>query len=139
MAAEVLEYVQALPGPQSHLVYVQEFIAKPGRDIRAIVVGGEMLGAVYRIADGTRTNVALGARTQRCRPTGDITKLAAAAAAATATDIAAVDLIEDADGRLLVLEVNHRVEFSGFQAAMGDHVDVAGRIADYLLRRAEQW
>jgi [lysine-biosynthesis-protein LysW]---L-2-aminoadipate ligase len=139
MAEEVLEYVQALPGPQSHLVYIQEFIAKPGRDIRAIVVGGEMLGAVYRIADGTRTNVARGARTQRCPQTADMTKLAAAAAAATATDVAAVDLIEDTDGRLLVLEVNHRVEFSGFQDAMGGHVDVAERIADYLLRRAEQW
>ena len=139
MAEEVLEYVKALPGPQSHLVYVQEFIAKPGRDIRAIVLGGELLGAVYRIADGIRTNVARGASTQPCQESAEITKLAVAAAAATGTDIAAVDLIEDADGRLLILEVNHRVEFSGFQQAMGDRVDVADRIAGYLIGRAERW
>ena len=35
-AAEgVFEYAAALPGPQSHLLYVQELIAKPGRDVRA--------------------------------------------------------------------------------------------------------
>jgi [lysine-biosynthesis-protein LysW]---L-2-aminoadipate ligase len=139
MAEEVLDYVRALPGPQSHLVYVQELIAKPGRDIRAIVVGGELLGAVYRVADGTRTNVARGARTQPCPESAEVTKLAVAAAAATGADIAAVDLIEDAGGRLLLLEVNHRVEFSGFQEAAGDRVDVAGRIAEYLAERSARW
>jgi [lysine-biosynthesis-protein LysW]--L-2-aminoadipate ligase len=138
-AESVFEYAAALPGPQSHLIYVQELIAKPGRDVRAIVVGGELLGAMYRIAAGTRTNVALGARTEPCPETAEIAKLAVAAAAATAADIAAVDLVEDTDGQILVLEVNHRVEFSGFQAAMGDRVDVAGRIVDYLLTRTAQW
>lgn len=139
MAEDVFEYISAQPGPQSHLVYVQELIPKPGRDIRAIVVGGELLGAEYRIAEGTRTNVARGARTQLCPETAELSKLAVAAAAATEADIAAVDLIEDTGGRLLVLEVNHRAEFSGFQAALGDRVDVAGRIVDYLLERAAQW
>lgn len=139
MAEDLFEYVSAQPGPQSHLVYVQELISKPGRDIRAIVVGGELLGAEYRIAAGTKTNVARGARVQQCPETAELTKLAVAAAAATGADIAAVDLIEDTDGKLLVLEVNHRAEFSGFQAALGDRVDVAGRIVDYLLERAAQW
>jgi [lysine-biosynthesis-protein LysW]--L-2-aminoadipate ligase len=139
MADEVFDYVRCLPGPQSHLVYVQELIAKPGRDIRAIVVGGEFLGAVYRIAEGTRTNVARGARTQPCPESAELSKLAVAAAAATGADIAAVDLIEDEDGRLLLLEVNHRAEFSGFQEAAGDQVDVAGRIVEYVGTRAAQW
>ncbi len=139
MAEDLFEYVSAQPGPQSQLVYVQELIQKPGRDIRVIVVGGEVLGAMYRIAEGTRTNVALGARVQQCPETPELTKLAVAAAVATGADIAAVDLIEDTDGRLLVLEVNHRAEFSGFQAALGDRVDVAGRIVDHLLERAARW
>lgn len=139
MAEDVFEYVKALPGPQSHLVYVQELIAKPGRDIRAIVVGGELLGASYRIAAGLRTNVARGASTQRCPETAELTKLAVAAAAAVGADIAAVDLIENEAGRLLVLEVNHRVEFSGFQAAMGDRVDVADRIVDHVVARGAEW
>ncbi|MGH3157614.1 MAG: RimK family alpha-L-glutamate ligase, partial [Streptosporangiaceae bacterium] len=125
--------------PQSRLAYLQELIVKPSRDIRAIVVGGQVLGATYRIAAGLRTNVALGARTEACEPTPEISKLATASAAAVGADIAGVDLIEDTDGRLLVLEVNHRVEFSGFQAAVGDQVDVAGRIVDHLVALAEQW
>ncbi|MEU0357521.1 RimK family alpha-L-glutamate ligase [Streptomyces cyaneofuscatus] len=137
-AEGVLEYVAALPGPQSHLGYVQELIDKPGRDIRAIVVGGELLGAVYRTGELWRTNVALGARTLPCEATPEITKLSVAAAAAVGADIAGVDLIEDADGRLLVLEVNHRVEFTGFQSALGDQVDVADRIVEHLQERAQR-
>ncbi len=139
-AAEgVFEYVAALPAPTSHLVYVQELIDKPGRDIRAIVVGGELLGAVYRSGGSggaLRTNVALGAQTRACESSPEIAKLAVAAAAAVDADIAGVDLIEDRDGRLLVLEVNHRVEFSGFQAALGDRVDVADRIVQFTAENA---
>lgn len=139
LAAEgVLEYVAALPGPQSHLGYVQELVDKPGRDIRVIVVGGDVLGAVHRSGDGWRTNVALGARTRPCEVTPEITKLSAEAVGAVGADIAGVDLIEDHDGRLLVLEVNHRVEFSGFQSAFADRVDVADRIVDHLVERAQR-
>jgi [lysine-biosynthesis-protein LysW]---L-2-aminoadipate ligase len=60
------------------------------------------------------------------------------AAAAVGADIAGVDLIEDRDGRLLVLEVNHRVEFAGFQSALADRVDVADRIVAHLLERAQR-
>lgn len=138
-AAEgVLEYVAALSGPQSHLGYVQELVDKPGRDIRAIVVGGELLGAVYRTGESVRTNVALGAQTLPCELTPEITKLSIDSAAAVGADIAGVDLIEDSDGQLLVLEVNHRVEFAGFQAAMRDRVDVADRIVEHLLERAQR-
>jgi [lysine-biosynthesis-protein LysW]--L-2-aminoadipate ligase len=138
-AAEgVFEYVAALPGPQSHLGYVQELVDKPDRDIRAIMVGGELLGAVYRVGEAWRTNVALGGRPRPCEPTPEITKLSTDAAAAVGADIAGVDLIEDRDGRLLVLEVNHRVEFSGFQAALGDRVDVADRIVEHLLERGRR-
>ncbi len=138
MASDLFEYVAALPGPQSHLVYVQELIAKPGRDIRAIVLGGELLGAIYRISDDMRTNVARGATSKPCQETPELAKLAVQAAAAVGADIAAVDLVEDGGGNLLVLEVNHRVEFSGFQRAMGDRIDVADRIVDLLISRAEQ-
>jgi [lysine-biosynthesis-protein LysW]--L-2-aminoadipate ligase len=138
-AEAVFEYISALPAPQSHLVYVQELIDKPGRDIRAIVVGGELLGAVYRTGgSGLRTNVALGAETAVCEASADIAKLAEGAAAAVDADIAGVDLIEDRDGRLLVLEVNHRVEFSGFQAALGDRVDVADRIVQHVVANAAE-
>ncbi|MGH4033420.1 RimK family alpha-L-glutamate ligase [Actinomycetota bacterium Odt1-20B] len=138
-AAEgVLEYAAALSGPQSHLGYVQELIDKPDRDIRAIVVGGDLVGAVYRTGESWRTNVALGGQARPCEPTPEITKFSVAAAAAVGADIAGVDLIEDRDGRLLVLEVNHRVEFTGFQSALAGRVDVADRIVDHLLERGQR-
>ncbi|MFF4828701.1 RimK family alpha-L-glutamate ligase [Streptomyces sp. NPDC001312] len=136
-AEGVLEYVAALPGPQSHLGYVQELIDKPGRDIRVIVVGGQVLGAVYRTGESLRTNVALGGQARPCEVTPEIGKLSVDAAAAVGADIAGVDLIEDRDGRLLVLEVNHRVEFTGFQSALADRVDVADHIVGHLLDRAQ--
>lgn len=137
-AEGLFEYVAALPGPQSHLGYVQELIEKPDRDIRVIVVGGVVLGSVYRTGESLRTNVALGGQTLPCEVTPEITKLSVDAAAAVGADIAGVDLIEDQNGRLLVLEVNHRVEFSGFQAALADRVNVADRIVDHLVERAQR-
>jgi [lysine-biosynthesis-protein LysW]---L-2-aminoadipate ligase len=134
MAATLVEYIAALPSPQSHIVYIQELIRKPGRDIRTIVVGGEVLGAIYRCGEW-RTNVARGAFSEHCELTDDIVKLSLGAADAVDADIAGIDLIEDADGRLLVLEVNYGVEFTGFQDAMGDRVDVADQIAGYMLKR----
>lgn len=135
VAATIMEYLAALPHPTSHIVYVQRLVPKPDRDIRVIVVGGEPIGAVYRRSGEWRTNVARGGVTEACPLTGEISKLARAAAEAVGADIAGVDLIEDTDGRLTVLEVNHGVEFSGFQSVWGDRIDVADAIADHLIAR----
>jgi [lysine-biosynthesis-protein LysW]---L-2-aminoadipate ligase len=128
----VTEYLAALPGPEAHLVYVQKLVVKPDRDIRVVVIGGRAVGAIYRIGPQWRTNVAQGAQAQVCPLTGEIAALAVAAADATGACIAGVDLVEDQDGQLSVLEVNHGVEFSGFQSAHGDSVDLAGEMVDYL-------
>ncbi|MEH6373558.1 RimK family alpha-L-glutamate ligase [Streptomyces sp. KLMMK] len=135
-AETVLEYVAALPSPQARIVYLQEWIAKPGRDIRVVVVGGEALAATYRRSENWRTNVARGAVSELCTLTPDIAKLAVMAAQAVEAEIAGVDLIEDETGEILVLEVNHGVEFSGLQQAVGDTVSVADRIVDHLLTKS---
>ncbi|CCH32930.1 RimK family alpha-L-glutamate ligase [Actinosynnema sp. NPDC047251] len=136
-AAAVLEYVAALPGPQSHLVYAQQFVTGPGRDIRALVLGGRVLGASHRLGAGWRANVALGARSEPCEVTAELGALALAAAAAVGAVLAGVDLVEDGAGGLHVLEVNDRVEFAGLQAALGDRVDVAAEIVDFLVAEGE--
>jgi [lysine-biosynthesis-protein LysW]---L-2-aminoadipate ligase len=141
-ARTVLEHRAALPSPQQHVIYVQELIEKPDRDIRVIVIGGEALGAIYRYSADWRTNIARNAVAKPCPLTPELTSIATAAAAAV-TDSAAgpaggilgVDLVEDPEGRLYVLEVNHTVEFQGFQSAHGDQLDVAGAIVDHLLRQ----
>jgi [lysine-biosynthesis-protein LysW]---L-2-aminoadipate ligase len=133
-AQAVMEYVAALPGPQSHVMYVQEMIQHADHDIRAIVIGGQVIGAVYRIGQW-RSNVALGAITEPCPMTPELENLARSAAQAVGAEIAGVDLLSTEHDQLTVLEVNSGVEFSGFQRALGDDVNVAERIADYLITR----
>ncbi|GAB3473998.1 RimK family alpha-L-glutamate ligase [Amycolatopsis cihanbeyliensis] len=136
MASAVLEYVAALPSPQSHVVYLQELVPKADRDIRVVVVGGTAIGAMHRRGAEWRTNVARGAVSEHCPLSRSHAELAVSAAAAVGADIAGVDLIEDEEGRVTVLEVNGQVEFRGFQEAEGSRVDVGDSIAALLIARA---
>jgi [lysine-biosynthesis-protein LysW]--L-2-aminoadipate ligase len=138
-AQAVLEHCAALPAPQAHVIYLQEYIDKPGRDLRVIVVGGRPVGAVYRSSAEWRTNVARGAETTVCPLTPALSKLATDAARAVGAEIAGVDLVETTDSRILVLEVNQGVEFTGFRRAHGDSEehDVAAAIVDLVLARTE--
>jgi [lysine-biosynthesis-protein LysW]--L-2-aminoadipate ligase len=132
-AVTALEYVAALTGPQAHLGYLQALVPSTGRDIRVIVIGGVAVGASYRSSDRWRTNVARGGQASRCPLSAELAKLAVSAAEAVGAELAGVDIIEDAEGRQLLLEVNSGVEFAGLQQAHGDSLDVAGHIADYTM------
>jgi [lysine-biosynthesis-protein LysW]---L-2-aminoadipate ligase len=131
-AQSVLEHRAALPNPQQHIVYLQEFIKKPDRDIRVLVAGDRVVGATYRHSPEWRTNAALGGHSTPCPLSPDLCEKALAAAAAVGGGLLGVDLIEGPDG-LYVLEVNHTMEFRGFQTAHGDTLDVADEIVSYLL------
>jgi [lysine-biosynthesis-protein LysW]---L-2-aminoadipate ligase len=128
-AEAILEHRQALANPQQHVFYVQQYIDCAGRDIRLVVIGDAVIGAIQRQGSGWRANTARGAEAIACRPTADAVKLALAAARATKAVFAGVDLVEDRDGRLYVLEVNHCVEFHGLESAVD--VDVAGAMVAY--------
>jgi [lysine-biosynthesis-protein LysW]--L-2-aminoadipate ligase len=134
-AEAVLEHVAALPGPQQHVVYLQELIDKPGRDIRVLVAGDEVIGATYRYGAQWRTGVARGGRSRPCPLSAELTGLALAAARAVGGGFLGVDLVEGGGGPQ-VIEVNHTPEFRGFSEAHGTAVDVAGAIVSYLLRAA---
>lgn len=114
-AAEALiEHRQALHSPTHSVFYVQEYIEKlDGRDIRAIVVGSDVVAAIYRRSSHWITNTARGAKAEPCELTPDLIKYASMAAAAVGGGMLAVDLIERPDGELLVNEVNHTMEFHG--------------------------
>ncbi|BCJ50685.1 lysine biosynthesis enzyme LysX [Actinoplanes sp. NBRC 14428] len=136
-ARAVLEHRAALPNPEAHLIYLQEYVEKPGRDIRVVVIGGRPVAAAYRVSRDWRCNVALGAETRPCPIGPELAKAATAAARAVDADLAGVDLVEREDGELLVLEVNHNVELAGAQRAAGDSVDLAGTIAALVADRYE--
>jgi RimK family alpha-L-glutamate ligase len=87
--------------------YVQRTIAPAGRrDLRGLVVGNEIAGAMERVTDSWRANVARGARPRAVELGEAESSLALAAAAALEADVAGVDLLVAPDGEIHVVEVN---------------------------------
>jgi [lysine-biosynthesis-protein LysW]--L-2-aminoadipate ligase len=133
-AEALLEHKQTLGDYQHHIYYIQEYVDKPARDIRSFVVGDETICAIYRHSDHWITNTARGGRASNCPVTSEIQELSLMAARAVGGGILAVDLLEARDGRLLVNEVNHTMEFRNSVDTTG--VDIPGRIVDYVLELA---
>jgi [lysine-biosynthesis-protein LysW]--L-2-aminoadipate ligase len=129
-AEAVFEDRSVLGSPEHSVFYVQEHVAKPGRDIRAFVVGDEVICAVYRESAHWITNTARGATTRNCPLTPEIEQLCLGSARAVGGGVLAVDLLEDAE-RLLVSEVNATMEFRNSIEVTG--VDIPGRVAGYVI------
>jgi [lysine-biosynthesis-protein LysW]--L-2-aminoadipate ligase len=130
-AEAVLEHKTTLGGYAHSVFYIQEYVDKPGRDIRTLVAGDEVIYAVYRRATHWITNTARGGEPLPCPLTPEIAGLSVAAAQAVGGGVVAVDLLETMDGRLLVNEVNHTPEFHG--AMQATEADIAGKIVEYVL------
>ena len=135
-AEAVLNHKASLGGPVHSVFYIQEYVDKPSRDIRTLVIGEKVVYAMYRRSAHWITNTARGGEALPCPLSPEIRELSLAAAQAVGGGILAVDLLETADGRLLVNEVNHTPEFHG--AAKAVDVDIVGRMADYVLAQVAQ-
>jgi RimK family alpha-L-glutamate ligase len=111
--ARALEHIARFPWFAAHGALVQELIPPRGFDLRILVAGGRVAGAVRRVAPAGewRTNVALGARREAVDPPPDACELALASAAVAGTDLVGVDLLPTAAG-WLVLELNGAVDFT---------------------------
>ncbi len=135
-AEAVLEDRATLGSWQQQIFYMQEYVDKPGRDIRAFVVGDEVICAIYRESEHWITNTARGGRASNCPVGGAVGETALRAARAVGGGILAVDLAETAEGQLLVIEVNHTMEFRNSIETTG--VNIPARIVDYVLDAAER-
>ncbi|HVO19539.1 MAG TPA: RimK family alpha-L-glutamate ligase [Anaeromyxobacter sp.] len=115
-------------------IYLQAYVAHPGRDLRAFVVGAEVRATVERQAPPGewRTNVALGASSRGVACPGEVATAALGAARALALDYAGVDLVLGPDGPT-VIEVNGNPSWQGIEEATG--LDMADAIADHVLGR----
>lgn len=130
-AEAVLEHKETLGSYQHSVYYIQEYIQKPGRDIRAMVVGDQTVCAIYRSASHWITNTARGGSGEICPITPEIHDLCIRAANAVGGGVLAIDILEDPQRGFLVNEVNHTMEFHTLAPMTG--VDVPGIMVDYAV------
>ena len=118
-----------------HLFLLQEFVPHLGWDVRVLVVGTRVFSMRRHAAPGHwRTNVSLGGRPEPFVPPADWVDLAIRAACCLETEVAGIDLLPAADGRVLVLEVNGVPGWRALEASTGH--DVTGAVAEYLIQTA---
>ncbi|MHB1005932.1 MAG: lysine biosynthesis protein LysX [Chloroflexota bacterium] len=134
-AEAVLEHKEVLGSYHHSIFYIQEYINKPQRDIRAFVVGDETICAIYRASKHWITNTARGGQATNCPITPELNELCVNAARAVGGGIVAVDLLES-DRGLLVNEVNYTMEFRNSIAPTG--VNIPAKVIDYIVQEAER-
>jgi [lysine-biosynthesis-protein LysW]--L-2-aminoadipate ligase len=132
----VLEHKSTLGSVQHSVFYIQEFIEKPGRDIRAVVIGERVLTAMYRKSEHWITNTARGGEGELCPITPEIEDLSLRAAQSVGGGVLAVDLVEHPERGLIVNEINHTMEFHTMQPLSG--IDIAGEIVSYVVSVASK-
>jgi [lysine-biosynthesis-protein LysW]--L-2-aminoadipate ligase len=132
-AEAIVEHKDVLGNYLHSIYYVQEYIQKPGRDIRAFVVGSETIAAIYRASEHWITNTARGGEASNCPVTPELDELCVRAARAVGGGVVAIDLLEAPEG-LLVNEVNYTMEFRNSIDTTG--VNIPARIVDYVLEVA---
>jgi [lysine-biosynthesis-protein LysW]--L-2-aminoadipate ligase len=131
-AEAILEHKSVLGSYQHSIFYIQEYIAKPGRDIRIFVIDDQPITAMYRVSQHWITNTARGAMGEVCPITPELAEICTKAARAVGGGILAVDVIEHPERGLVINEINHTMEFHTAQPTTG--VNIAGMIVDYTLQ-----
>jgi [lysine-biosynthesis-protein LysW]---L-2-aminoadipate ligase len=132
MAEALIEHKASL-GVHHQVFYIQEYINKPGRDIRAFVVGDEVICAIYRSSENWITNTARGGVATNCPVTDEIAEICQRAARAVGGGVLALDLFETENG-LTVNEINHTMEFRNSIETTG--VNIPQRMIEYVLEQA---
>lgn len=132
MAESLIEHKASL-GVHHQVFYVQEYIHKPGRDIRAFVIGEQPICAIYRTSENWITNTARGGQASNCPLTPELTEICHRTAQAIGGGLLAIDLFETENG-LTVNEVNHTMEFRNSIHTTG--VNIPALMVDYVIANA---
>ncbi len=135
-AARAIAEHREMLGSMYRVHYVQEYIDKPGRDIRAMCIGDEVPAAIYRVSEHWITNTARGGRAEPARVDPILEDLVLRSCHALGVEIGGVDVVEDPERGYLVLEVNAIPEYKNIARVTG--VDVAGLIARYVVEQARK-
>ena len=134
-AEAILEHKATLGHYEHKVFYVQEFVEKPGRDVRVVAVDGDPVAAMVRSSDHWLTNAAKGAETDAFELDDEAKDLVQRASDAVGGGLLGVDLMETGDS-YTVHEVNHTVEFKALDDAVD--VDVPAAVVDWLETKVPQ-
>ena len=126
----IIDHKLTLGSPEQKAVFIQEYVDKPGRDIRAFVIGGKVIAAIYRDSEHWITNTARGGIATNCPITEEMEVLCLNASQAVGGGILAMDIFESDKG-LMINEINHTMEFKNSEKPTG--VSISGEIIKYCL------
>ena len=129
-AEALLEHTTILGGFLHSVIFIQEYIEKRGRDIRAFTVGEETICAIYRNSPHWITNTARGGTASNCPVTKELNEICIRASNAVGGGVLAVDLMMD-DDEYLVNEVNHTMEFKNSIEPTG--TDIPKRVIEFFV------
>ena len=117
--------------------YLEEFVNRPPRDIRAIMVGDKIVAAIYRNSGNGnwKTNMALGGTAEECKVTSEMEEMCIKAKNAVQGDIVGVDLMESNERGLVVHEVNNTTEYKNTVRVCG--VDIPSLMIDYVIKNSK--
>ena len=118
--------------PIHHIHFLEEFVQRPPRDIRVIVIGDNVAAAIYRNSgDGNwKTNTHLGGSAETCEITKELEDICIKAKDAVFGDIVGIDLMESNEKGLVVHEINNTTEFRNVVRVTG--VDIPKLMLEHV-------
>ena len=122
--------------PIHQVHFLEEFVERPPRDIRVIVIGDNVAAAIYRNSgDGNwKTNTHLGGSAETCEITNELEDICIKAKDTVYGDIVGIDLMESNDKGMVVHEINNTTEFRNVVRVTG--VDIPKLMLEYVKELA---
>jgi [lysine-biosynthesis-protein LysW]--L-2-aminoadipate ligase len=129
-AEAILEHKETLGSYHHSIFYIQKYVEKHGRDIRAFVVGDETICAIYRTSPHWITNTARGGVATKCPVTPALNEICVRAAKAVGGGVVAIDVFDTPEG-FQINEVNYTMEFRNSIDTTG--VNIPGKVVEYVV------
>ncbi|WP_367340380.1 RimK family alpha-L-glutamate ligase [Aminivibrio sp.] len=130
-ALEAVAEHKAHMGAANSVLFMQQYVEKKGFDLRATLLGGEVLTVIKRCSDHWITNTARGATPGKYPLSPEIRALLDRVQNAIGGEVLAVDLFEKPEGGWMVNEVNGQPEFRSSDGELTG-VDIAGRLVEHV-------
>ncbi len=117
------------------VIYMQEFVPHGHSDIRAFVIGEQVVACMRRMATGWKTNYSQGAKPATAQISKEFEEIAIKSAKAVGCKIAGVDILEGPDGPRIV-DVNSQPGWKGLQVVA--KVNIAEEIVNFVLKELKK-